>query len=168
LMVLPILKLAFLAAKQVAKPIANQIKHYAINHPTLRESMISVGRRLNYNLVQLNRIAEGHTFLKRERVPVINEKDALVKGADFLAEVVVYSISASALLAEYFISKKNSRKAEAKAKDEAAKNEARQWEEFRQLNLRLAEVQDRLRAVEEAEEARRLQQQRWFGRYRFQ
>ncbi len=174
-MVLPLLKLAFLAVKQAAKPIANQIKTSAVNSGAIKSTLLRVGRRLNYNVIQINRLAEGQPLLKRERVPVLNEKDALTKGSDFLAEMVVYGISAGVLGAEYVISSRKAmaaeaQKAERKAKKdaEAAKNEARQWDEFRKLNLRLIEMQGRLEALEEAEKMRRLQGegQGWFGRYR--
>jgi len=128
--------------------------------------MVAVGRRLHFNMVQINRLADGESFLKRERVSVLNEKEALTRGSNFLAEMVVYSVSASILGAELWMSDQKAKKAAAEqaAKEKEAlrlkeANEELQWQEFRQLNLKLAEVQERLSAVEA--EAR--QRGRWWS-----
>ena len=161
-MVLPFLKLGLLAVKQAAKPIAASIKTSAVQSNSVRQSMISVGRRLHYNVFQLNRVAEGNSMLKKERVPVLNEKEALAKGSDFLAEMVVYSITAGVLLAEVQVSSRKAKQAEAekaakkaakraKEAQEHAENEERQWAEFQRLNTQLTALQARLSALEDTE-----------------
>ena len=170
-MVLPFIKLGLLAVKQAAKPVANQIKSSALQSEMLKRAMIRMGRQIDYNVVQLNRVADGLAFLKRERVPTLTEKDALTKGSDFLAELVVYGVSAGVLGAEYWISSGKAKKAaESKAKRkaekeaEAVRNEQKQWSEFERLSSQLADVQGRLQAMEELERSRRATT--WFGQSR--
>ena len=79
-MVLPVVKLAFLAVKQVAKPVANRIKSSALQSDTIRAAMVAVGRRLHYNNIQIARIADGQAALKKERVQVLNEKEVCAAG----------------------------------------------------------------------------------------
>jgi hypothetical protein len=160
-MAVPFVKLFFLAVKQVSKPVASRIKAGALNSERLRRSMVSVGQRLNLNAVQLERIADGMAPLKTERVKQLNEKEALTRGADFLAEMVVYSVSASIIGIEHWMSQQKARKAAAKeaAKEVEARrlkeeNEARQWRKFQELDSTLLELRQRLSAIEAAEERR--------------
>ena len=156
-MVLPLVKLGFLAVKQIAKPVAQRLKNQALNSPRWQRALVATGRRLHYNKLQIERIADGKALLKRERAPVLERKQALMDGADFLAEMVIYGVSASILGIEYWTSRK---KDLAKAAKEAAKeattqrlkeaNEELQWQEFRQLNLRVAELNGRVAELEAA------------------
>ena len=156
-MVLPLVKLGFLAVKQIAKPVAQRLKNQALNSPRWQRALVATGRRLHYNKLQIERIADGKALLKRERAPVLEQKQALMDGADFLAEMVIYGVSASILGIEYWTSRK---KDLAKAAKEAAKeaetqrlkeaNEELQWQEFRQLNLRVAELNGRVAELEAA------------------
>ena len=166
------MKLLFVAVKQVAKPVANRIKLQAIDGPTFRGLLVRMGQAIDYSTIQLNRIAEGQATLKRERVARLNEKDALARGADFLAEMVVYAFSAGVVGAEYWMSESSKRAAAAKlaAKEahqlrEKEANEELQWQEFRQLNRKVAELQDRLASVEaqaQRDDAERRGRQRWW------
>lgn len=165
-MVLPLLKLTFIAVKQVSKPVANRIKAAALSSPGVRGAMVAVGRRLHFNTVQINRLADGESLMKRERVTVLNEKEALTRGSEFLGEMVVYTVSASILGVELWMSDQKAKKAAAQsaAKEEEAlrlkeANEELQWQEFRQLNLKLIDLQERLSAMEVEAQRRR----RWWS-----
>mmetsp|Transcript_40192 Transcript_40192/g.80568 ORF Transcript_40192/g.80568 Transcript_40192/m.80568 type:complete len:169 (-) Transcript_40192:155-661(-) len=159
-MVLPVIKLGLLAVKQVAKPVANRIKGAAIESETFRSIMVSAGQRLHRNVFQLGRIADGKATVKAQYVPRIKEQEALERGSDFLAEMVVYSITAGVVGVDQWYSKKKERQREAKeAVREAAKaaevnrlreeNEERQWAEFQRLHLTIAELQARLHKLEQ-------------------
>jgi hypothetical protein len=166
-MAIPFIKLFFLAVKQVAKPVASRIKASALNNERLHRSMVSVGQRLNLNMIQLERIADGMAPLKAERVKDLGDKEALTRGADFLAEMVVYSVSASIIGIEHYMTQQKARKATAKeaAKEAEAQrlkqeNEERQWRKFEQLDSTLQELQQRLSEMEAMEE-RRQRSGRW-------
>ena len=81
-MVLPFIKLAFIAVKQVAKPVAQRIKSGALANERFHGYMVAVGRRLHVNVTQLERVADGQAMLKKERLPVLGEKEALQRGSD--------------------------------------------------------------------------------------
>ena len=91
----------------------------ALRSDTLRRAMVSVGRRLHFNVTQLRRIADGRNALKREQIKEIDEEAALTRGSDFLAEMVVYGVSISCVGLEQWYSARKARKA-------AAEEEARE------------------------------------------
>ena len=106
--------------------------------------------------------------MKREKVPKLPLKDASERGADFLAELVVYGISAGVLaIQQWDSSRKEHRKEAALAAKEAAKeaeayrlqqlNEQRQWAELNKLSQTVAELQSRLSVMEQ------LQKRRWLS-----
>lgn len=97
----PLIKLGFLAVKQVAKPVAQRIKVYAKGSDYFKRSMIELGRKLHASSVQIERMAEGKEQLKA--VAELREAQAVERGSDFLAEVVVYGVSAGVVAAEYFM-----------------------------------------------------------------
>ena len=151
---LPLIKLAFLAVKQVAKPVASRIKAHAREAPFFRGTMIALGRKLHFGSVQLERIADGKAALRH--VSDLTEQVAVERGTDFLAEAVVYSVSASIVGYEFVMSE---RKAQAQAAKEAAKeaevlrlkeaNEELQWQELRQMHLIQSDLRHRLMLLEE-------------------
>ena len=166
---LPLIKLGFLAVKQVAKPVANRVKLYAKNAPGFQSYMARLGAFLYKNNVQIERMADGKEKLTPTAMRLLlakqNEAAAVEKGSDFLAEMIIYGISASVLGFEYVITK---RKEEKKAAEEARLQEANeqlQWQEFKQLNLRVANLQSAvLELVREREQRNEeLQRRRWWG-----
>merc|ERR1712167_32125 len=168
LMVLPVLKLALLAVKQVAKPVANRIKGAALESEGLRRVMERAGRRIHLNAFQVQRIADGKATLEAHYVPKIKDTEALERGSDFLAEMVVYSITAGVLGVEQWYSKRKERdrlaiEAATLAAKEAeqrrlnALNEEQQWAEFKTLHQAVAALQGRVNELEERGS------RRWFG-----
>ena len=168
IMVLPVLKLALLAVKQVAKPVANRIKGAALGSERFRQVMVRTGRRLHLNAFQVDRMADGKASLEAHYVPKIKEKEALERGSDFLAEMVVYSITAGVLGVEQWYSKKKERERsaleaaklaakEADARRLNALNEEQQWAEFKRLHQALVALQGRVNELEERGS------RRWFG-----
>lgn len=163
---LPLVKLGFLAVKQVAKPVAARVKSHAKGHPVFQSYMARLGAFLHKNSVQIDRMADGKEQLTPTAMRLLlakqNEAAAVEKGSDFLAEVVIYGISAGVLGFEYVMSK---RKEEKKAAEEARVREANeelQWQEFKQLNTRVANLQSAvLELVREREEQQ--QRRRWWG-----
>ena len=79
--------------------------------------------------------------------------------------MVIYGVSVGVLGAEQWISKGKEKRAAAKevAKEAEAQrlaevNEENQWQEFRRLNERIVQLQERVTTLEEAEPRRR----RWW------
>lgn len=92
------IKLGFLAIKQVAKPVAARIKASARTSDTFRKLILAVGQRLHRNTLQLDRIAEGKGAATH--VAPLRETVAVERGSDFVAEMVIYTISATVLGAQ--------------------------------------------------------------------
>ena len=98
----PLLKLAFLAVKQVAKPVASRIK----TAPHLKGLMVRIGQALHRNSLQIERASDGKRRLPSWRlssVAKIDDQSALERGSDFVAELFIYSVSASIVGAEFFM-----------------------------------------------------------------
>lgn len=160
----PLIKLAFLAVKQVAKPVASRLKSYALDHPTYRRGMVRVGRMLHANALQLDRVADGKTRLVK--VVPLEEGKALERAGDFLAEGFIYAISASILGAEYVISKRKDEKKAAEEQKAAAlrvaTNESQQWAELERLNHEMAELRQTVAELRQREDERR--RRGWWSR----
>ena len=172
-MVLPVLKLALLAVKQVSKPVANRIKSATLRSAMLQKTMVDIGQRVHYNAYQIGLIADGEGAMDKSLVPKLQENAAAEKGADFVAEMFVYAVSAGALGVEQWYSRRKERGAEeAQSAKEAAKeaearqlslyNEQKLWAAISSLHQTVAELQHRVSAAEESE-ARRQRERRWFG-----
>mmetsp|Transcript_27327 Transcript_27327/g.87778 ORF Transcript_27327/g.87778 Transcript_27327/m.87778 type:complete len:160 (+) Transcript_27327:39-518(+) len=151
------IKLGFLAIKQVAKPVAARIKASARTSDTFRKLILAVGQRLHRNTLQLDRIAEGKGTATH--VAPLRETVAVEKGSDFVAEMVIYTISATVLGVEYYMSQKSSAKkaaAEAEARRLHDEKEAR---EFRRLDARVTELSESVRLLLKERDTR----QSWFA-----
>ena len=157
---LPLIKLAFLAVKQVAKPIATRVKTSARENPLFRSTIIATGRRLHFGSVGIEHYADGASLRQvRQMLRGLAdppEAKALERGTDFVAEMVVYSVSASIIGAEYYMSEKKAAKTAAAKAARVAEvlrlkelNEELQWQEVRQLHLILSDVRYRLQKLEE-------------------
>ena len=157
---LPLVKLFFVAVKQLAKPVANRVKSYAVGNPRFSTLMGRLGNQLYRNNVQLERMADGKEQLAH--VFKLNEKRAVEQGSEFLAEMVIYTFSATTLGIEYFISKRkeDAKAAEAKRLEEA--NEELQWQEFAQLHKRVANLQSAV--VELVAEREERERRSWWRR----
>ena len=157
---LPLLKLFFLAVKQVAKPVASRVKNFAVRSPTFSALMGRLGNGLYRNSVQIERIADGKEAMTT--VAKLNQKRAVEEGSEFLAEVVVYSVSAVVLGVEYMVSKRKdeAKAAEVKRLEEA--NEELQWQEFAQLHKRVANLQSAV--VELVAEREERERRSWWRR----
>merc|ERR1719263_1226819 len=166
-MVLPVLKLGLIAVKQISKPVASRIKAAALTSDIIKQMMVRVGRRLHYNVFQLERVADGRPVMSKEQVPVLNEKLASERGADFLAEMVVFGVAAGALGIEQWESRRRERAAaaalerhEADKEAEAIRrqelNEQRQWAELSRLHQTVDELKARLAHLE-------TRRPRWFS-----
>lgn len=97
----PLIKLGFLAVKQIAKPVGQRIKAYAVAGERFQRYMVAMGQFLHRRAIQVERASDGKEQLKT--IAPLNEQRAIDRGADFVAECVVYSVSASVVAAEYFM-----------------------------------------------------------------
>ena len=150
------IKLFFLAVRQLSKPIAGVAKQMATNSESLKDTLSLFGRVLHRFDLQLNRIAEGKPMLTS--LAPLPEARAVIRGADVISEMVIYSIAGATVYYEYCMSKIKERAKEAAVKAErarheaaAAAHEAQNWEthdrhrdELRHLEMRITLLQQDL------------------------
>ncbi|CAG2178685.1 unnamed protein product, partial [Oppiella nova] len=107
----PIVKLAALAFRQVAKPIANSFKERAKNSPFFRV-YICMPPAQAYHWMEVNVKMKLLGLGKPSQVQKLNEQMAIDLGAELLGEAIIFSAAALTLVAEYV---RQSRKAAAEA-----------------------------------------------------
>jgi hypothetical protein len=89
--ILPVMKLAEVALKQIAKPVSKQLLEGALSYPKVTKLCVNIGQMLHYVNVRVTRSAEGQSSSRRiVELPEDKAKDA---GALFLGEVIVFSLT---------------------------------------------------------------------------
>eukprot|EP00128_Syssomonas_multiformis_P010453 Colp12_sorted_trinity150504_noHs@21808 len=113
-MALPLAKLAYLGIKQLAKPIAANIKKQAIEHEKFKRLCIGFAQMYNRFDTTIKIRLLGHVPVD---IKPLSEAKAVQVGSEVLGEVVIFSIAASVLLAEYARSSVKERAKEQKLRD---------------------------------------------------
>lgn len=115
---LPMLKLAGLLVKTLAKPVANRLKVEAGKHPKLSAYIVYIGQFAHQISSRANVLAAGYRFLGVK--PLLKE-EALSKGVNFLSESLVFTVAGAVIVVEYARSEAKSaeKSAIANAKEEA-------------------------------------------------
>tara|TARA_B110000046_G_C12783660_1_gene310095 strand:- start:221 stop:616 length:396 start_codon:yes stop_codon:yes gene_type:complete len=108
----------------------------------------------------VTRLAEGKAALKN--INPLTEERAVVRGTDLVSELVIYAIGGATVLIEYRRSETEKKVKEAKDaakeqqyKEEAARNEQRQWTEFQNLERRITLLNEELASLKQEERQRR-------------
>jgi optic atrophy 3 protein len=95
---LPFFKLAALLVKQLAKPVANNFKKQAAEHPLFRRGCIGFAQIYHRIEVSLQMKFLGHAARDIKR---LDEERAVNMGAEILGEFFVFTVAGLALVAEY-------------------------------------------------------------------
>ncbi|KRY84730.1 Optic atrophy 3 -like protein [Trichinella pseudospiralis] len=102
----PVIKLVSLLARQVSRPIANQLKNGAKRNYTFRRFVcLPIAQRK----VEITRKMIMIGFGKPVTIPELNEEAAVELGADILGEMVVYAIAVFVVAFEYMRSNEKAR-----------------------------------------------------------
>lgn len=96
----PIVKLGYLAVKQISKPLANAIKRGAKSNPFFRKYVCMPPAQI-YHWLEVNCRLRLMGLGKAQHVEKLSEAMAIELGAEMLGEFVIFSIAAATLLAEY-------------------------------------------------------------------
>ncbi|KRZ78823.1 Optic atrophy 3 -like protein [Trichinella papuae] len=100
----PVIKLVSLLARQVSRPIANQLKNGAKRNYTFRRFVC-----LPIAQLEITRKMIMIGFGKPVTIPELNEEAAVELGADILGEMVVYAIAVFVVAFEYMRSNEKAR-----------------------------------------------------------
>lgn len=109
------LKFTSLFIRTLAKPIANQIKSHARDHPTFRKRCIKVAQAIYRTESGLR------THLLNEnkkKIKPLNDARAIETGATFVAEGFVFSVAGSMICYESWRSRQKQQKQQASVADD--------------------------------------------------
>ena len=140
-------KLFFLAVRQVSKPLAGVAKQAAANSENFRGVMAFIGRGLHRMDLQVSRVAEGKALLKS--ITTLPEERAVVRGADLVSELVIYSVAGATVYYEYNLAQQKDKAKTEKAAAAEALNEQKQWEAFERNRDEIQHLQKRLTLMQE-------------------
>ncbi|KAK0059833.1 putative OPA3-like protein CG13603 [Biomphalaria glabrata] len=124
----PLIKLGYLAIRQISKPIANAIKRRAKTHPFFRKYICMPPAQFYHWCevnIQLRLMGLGKTK-NFQRMP---DKDAIELGGEMLGEFIVFGMACLVVVAEYTRG----------ARKEAAKEESLRQEK-ETINLKLEQL----------------------------
>lgn len=107
--ILPIMKFAEVALKQIAKPVSKQLLNGALAYPEVTKFCVRIGQMLHHINVRVTRSAEGQASSRKIfELPEDKAKDA---GALFLGEVMVFSLTGAIVGWQWYVSSKASQEA---------------------------------------------------------
>lgn len=96
----PIVKLGYLAIKQISKPIANQIKRSAKSSPFFSRYVCMPPAQI-YHWMEVNFRLRLMGLGKAQQVEKLSESVAIELGAEMLGEFIVFSLAALTVLLEF-------------------------------------------------------------------
>ncbi|KAK0523155.1 hypothetical protein OC834_006011 [Tilletia horrida] len=142
-------KIATLAIRTLAKPIATQIKQQAAEHPTFRrvcvglaQMMHRVEMRMRSNLLGAN--------TEHQKIRPLSENKAIANGANAISEGFLFAVAAALIIGESYRSSRSS--AKQRNRTEEAVEEVREslQELTRALGWSWEELEERRRVRKEA------------------
>ncbi|KAL8590357.1 hypothetical protein ACOMHN_006473 [Nucella lapillus] len=100
----PIIKLGYLAVKQLSRPIANQIKRNAKSSPFFGKYVCMPPAQI-YHWLEVNFRLSIMGLGKAKRVHKLTDEMAIELGAEMLGEFIVFVVAAGTICMEYLRSK---------------------------------------------------------------
>ncbi|BFZ07647.1 hypothetical protein BsWGS_10686 [Bradybaena similaris] len=125
----PLIKLGYLAVKQISKPIANYIKRKAKSTPVFRKYICMPPAQF-YHWCEVNVRLRILGLGSAQTVEKLSEKEAIELGGEMIGESVIFFMAAFVLLLEY---------------QRGARKEAAKEEKIKQEKL---QIQNRLQDLE--------------------
>jgi hypothetical protein len=137
--ILPVMKLAEVAMKQIAKPVSRQLLEGALSYPQVTKVCVNIGQMLHYINVRVTRSAEGQSSSRRIiELPEDKAKDA---GALFLGEVIVFSLTGVIVGWQLWMSQKSSQEAALREEQSSQLRAAEKQAELLARDTRLSELE---------------------------
>lgn len=154
-------KIATLAIRTLAKPIATQIKHQAQSHQRFRGICISLAQFMHRIEMRLrsNLLASASASGEKTKVRPLNEAKAVTNGANALAEGFLFALAAALIMGESYRGSRSRAKQRDRTEDglEELSMVTRALAErigidFNEIEKRVKEMQEVQEAVRESEE----------------
>lgn len=138
--ILPVMKFAEVALKQIAKPVSKQLLDGALAYPQVTRFCVTIGQTLHYVNVRVTRSAEGQS--NSRKIYELPEDKARDAGALFLGEVIVFSLTGLIVAWQYYITSKASQEATLAHDRQTTLHEAEKHAELLQRDLRLSHLEE--------------------------
>ena len=101
---LPLLKLGFLLARTIAKPVANSIKSYAKTHPRFKNGCIYLGQKIhNFDKRSKNKL----NGIRTTHIDPLSDEKAIDLGAEVIGETFIFAVAGTILVIESERSKRH-------------------------------------------------------------
>jgi len=143
--ILPVMKFAEVALKQIAKPVSKQLLDGALAYPQVTRFCVTIGQTLHYVNVRVTRSAEGQSNSRRIfELPEEKAKDA---GALFLGEVIVFSLTGVIIAWQYYVTSKSASEAAEAEERNAQLRDAEKHAELLQRDLRISQLEQSVTAL---------------------
>lgn len=136
-------KIAGLAVKTLAKPLAKRIKHEFSRFPVGQKILIGVGQGTHQITSRLTILSAGYKV--RSITPLESEK-ALASGADVLGEAVVFTVGVGVAVWDYSLSKEKERKKREEKTRVFKQNQENLQDKLNVLDKRLVALEDVVKA----------------------
>jgi len=140
---LPIAKIGSLLIKTLSKPVAKRIKTDFTRYDLTRRFLVGMGQSTHRFTTRMTIWSEG---FKVRSIPLLEENEAITRGADLLGEAIVFGVSVSVVVWEY---NRSNEKAKAKEEKRLLEIEA----ENDEMDEKLHALDVRIEALEKAVKA---------------
>lgn len=102
---MPLIKLAYLLIRTVAKPVANILKHQTKNHPGFRLTCVRLAQTYHRTEIKMSRRLGGASKVATEAlVKPLDEQKAIELGSNFLGESLVFLVAGTVLVLDQTVS----------------------------------------------------------------
>jgi hypothetical protein len=138
--ILPVMKFAEVALKQIAKPVSKQLLDGALAYPQVTKFCVTIGQTLHYINVRVTRSAEGQSNSRKVfELPEDKAKDA---GALFLGEMIVFGLTGLIIAWQYYVISKAGADDLLAQERQILLHEAEKHAELQQRDMRLAHLEE--------------------------
>ncbi|KAF0686918.1 Aste57867_21312 [Aphanomyces stellatus] len=141
---IPFFKVGGLLLRTLTKPVAKALKTNAKTQPWLNSICHSVGQHQNRAAWQIQMGMQGQVHSKSVKIKELPADQAVEKGADFLGEVLIFSVALAVAAYEYDRSNKSSKEKERKANERDLQKQTDIDMRFRRLEHQMREMDDHL------------------------
>ncbi|KAF0757975.1 hypothetical protein DYB28_001156 [Aphanomyces astaci] len=139
---IPLFKVGGLLLRTLTKPVAKALKSHAKTHPWLSTVCNSVGQHQNRAMLKIQMSVQGQINTRSVQIKELPIDQAVEKGAEFLGEVLIFSVAVAVAAYEYDRSSKSSKEKERKANE-------REYQKQLDVDMRFRRLEHQMRAMDD-------------------
>lgn len=148
-------KIATLAIRTLAKPIATQIKHQAQSHQRFRGICIALAQFMHRTEMALrsNLLAGSGSSGEKAKVRPLNEAKAVTNGANALAEGFLFALAAALIMGESYRGSRSRAKQRDKTEEGLEELSMATKALAEKIGVNFEEIEKRVKEMQEVQEA---------------